>query len=265
MPRGVYPRKNSPWTDEVLAFIKQHASDDTTIDSVRRAVNERFGLSLEYQQVKGIFFRFHLPYKRNVRHNIIMTDEQAEYMLTILKGRHSADIARMMNAKFGLNLAPSQIRCWKKNHKTPSGYDSKYRAGARAWNRGMKFPGSGNAGSFEKGNFAFNRVPIGTIRKHGDYWMIKVRDGKLNDNWQFLHHHIWEKEHGPVPEGYRLMFRDMNPDNVTLDNIVMVSIKDAGVAAMKYGLTNDPEINDAIFNVTKLRRITKEKADNGEN
>ena len=167
----------------MLTFIKEHASDDTTIDSVRRAVNERFGLSLEYQQVKGIFFRFHLPYKRNVRHNVIMTD----------------------------------------------------------------------------------RVPIGSIRKHGDYWMIKVRDGKLNDNWQFLHHHIWEKEHGPLPEGYRLMFRDMNPDNVILDNLVMVSIKDAGVAAMKYGLTNDPEINDAIFNVTKLRRITKEKADNGEN
>lgn len=66
-------------------------------------------------------------------------------------------------------------------------------------------------------------------------------------------------QNGPVPEGHRLMFRDGNKDNVTLENIVCIPTKDAAVAVMKYGLTDDPEINDAIFNVTKLVRKTKER------
>lgn len=259
MPKGVYPRKQ--WAEGFDEFVQSAASAERTIESVRREANRRFGLNITYQQMKGYFYRKDLPFKRNVRHNLLMSDEEAEYMASIIPGRLSRDVVRMMNEKFGSELTVRQVQAWKKNHKTPSGYDTRWRAGQKSWIKGRKFPGHTNAGCWEKGHIAFNNLPIGTIRRHDKYWVIKVRDGKLNENWELLHRHIWEQENGPIPEGHRLIFRDGNRDNVTLENIVCVSTQDAAVAVLKYGLTDDPDINDVILNVAKLKRKTRERRD----
>lgn len=254
MPSGVYPRKNTPWNKKVCSFIKSAASEGRTIESVRKEVNETFKLDLTYQQMKGFYYRNDLPFRHNFRHNVLLTDEQAEYMASIIPGKPSKEVAWIMNEKFGIDLKASQVQSWKKNHKCPSGYDTKCRPGQPSWITGRKFPGHTNSGCWGAGHIAFNNVPIGTIRKHSKYWMIKVRDGKLNDNWVMLHHYIWEQEHGPVPEGHRLLFRDGDPDHVELSNIVCVDTKDAAIAVMKYGMTRDSEINDSIIAVSKLQR-----------
>lgn len=264
MPSGVYDRKNTLWTDEVRKFVIEHADKDITIEAVRRELNSTFGLAMSYMTIKGFYYRYKLPFKRNTRHNRIMTDEEAEYMATIIPGRQSNEIARIMNEKYGIGLTADQVRSWKKNHKCPSGYDTKYRPGEPSWITGKRFPGRTNSGCWSTGHIAFNNVPIGTIRKHGGYWHIKTRDGKKNNNWTQYHRYIWEKEHGPVPEGHKLIFRDGNKDNVSLDNLVCISIADAAVAVMHYGLTDDPDINDAILKLTELNRKTAEKAKGGK-
>ena len=257
MPKGVYPRKK--WAEGFDEFAKSAVSAERTIESVRREANRRFGLNITYQQMKGYFYRNDLPFKRNVRHNRIITDEEAEFMAEIIPGKPSAEVARIMNEKYGRDLTANQVRGWKKNHRVPSGYDTKYRPGEPSWITGKRFPGRTNSGCWTNGHIAANNLPVGTIRKHGGYWYIKLEDGKHNENWSPIHKVIWEKENGPVPEGHRLIFRDGNKDNVNLDNLVCISTQDAAVAVLKYGLTNDPDINDAIFNVTKLKRKMKER------
>lgn len=241
--------------------MQSAASAERTIESVRKEANKKFGLDVSYQKMKGYYYRKDLPFRRNVRHNILLTDKEAEYMASIIPGRLSRDVARMMKEKFGTDLTVKQVQAWKKNHKSPSGYDTRWRPGRPSWIAGKKFPGHTNAGCWEKGHVAFNNLPIGTTRIHGGYWVVKVRDGRLNDNWELLHRHIWEEANGPVPEGHRVIFRDGNRDNVALENLICVSTQDAAVAVLKYGLTDDPDINDAIINVAKLKRKTRERRD----
>lgn len=254
MPSGKYERKNSPWTEDLKEFIRAAASEDLRIVDLRDLANRRFGTSLTYQQTKAFVYRDGLPFKRNTRHNILLTDEQAEYLIRIIPGRSSTAVMDMMNYKYGLNLTLAQIRGWKKNHHVPSGYDTRYRSGEPSWITGKKFPGRTNNGSWADGHIADNALPVGSIRKRGGYWAKKVKDGYLNDNWTYLHRIIWEEAHGPVPEGHRILFIDGNHDNLDLDNLACVSDAVACMANMKYGMVKDEaEINTAILNVSKLR------------
>ena len=254
MPRGKYDRKNSPWTKQMREFARAAASEDLRIVDLRDLVNSRFGKSLTYQQMKTFVYRYGLQFKRNTRHNILLTDEQAEYLIRIIPGRPTAAVTDMMNYKYGLSLTPAQIRGWKKNHHVPSGYDTRYRSGEPSWITGKKFPGRTNSGCWTSGHVSDNALPIGSIRKRGGYWAKKVQNGCLNDNWAMLHRLIWEEVHGPVPEDHVILFVDGNHDNLDPENLECVPKTVACMANMKYGMVKDEaEINRAILNVSALR------------
>ena len=253
MPTGVYERKNSPWTSELKQYASEMASKDITLVQLAEILSEKAGRKITYQQIKRLAYRQDLPFKRNTSHNIIMTDEQAEYLMSIIPGRSSEECRNMINEKYGLQLTLAQIRGWKKNHKTPSGYDTKFRPGEKSWITGKKLPGRTNSGCWTKGHRAANAVPIGEIRKHDKYWEIKIQDGHANDNWVPMHRYIYEKVHGKIPEGYKILFLDRNTDNLEPDNLVCVSAGELNVANHRYGLMRDqPELNRAILSAAKL-------------
>jgi hypothetical protein len=60
---------------------------------------------------------------------------------------------------------------------------------------------------------------------------MKVRDdsqavagvGGASTNWMFVHRMVWEMEHGPVPKGHTVCFKDGNKLNVWLDNLELLS------------------------------------------
>ena len=260
MPTGIYDRKDSPWTNEMKEFIRTMSSEDLRIIDLRDLVNSRFGKSLTYQQMKTFMYHERLPFKRNVRHNILLSDEQAEYLISIIPGRSSSEVRDMINGKYGLDLTLAQIRGWKKNHHVPSGYDTRYRSGEPSWNTGKKFPGRTNNGCWADGHVADNALPIGSIRKRGDYWSKKVKDGYLNDNWTYLHRIIWEELHGPVPDDHVILFLDGNHDNLDPENLVCVPKAAACVANAQYGMVNgEPEINGLILTAAKLKLAIRAK------
>ncbi len=42
--------------------------------------------------------------------------------------------------------------------------------------------------------------------------------------WELHHRVMWEKEHGPIPEGYVVAFKDDDTSNVTLENLELISM-----------------------------------------
>ena len=260
MPTGVYDRKNSVWTSEIRKFAIEHANEDITLVQLAGIISREFNIPVTYEQVKRLVYRLNLPFKRNTRQNIIMTDEQAEYLISIIPGRSSKECMEMINEKYGLHLTLAQIRGWKKNHKTPSGYDTKFRPGEKSWITGKKFPGRTNSGCWVKGHVATNARQIGDVQKHGGYWEIKVQDGHANENWVPLHRYIYEQVYGKIPEGYKILFLDRNTDNLEPDNLVCVSAGELNVANHRYGLMVDqPELNRAILSAARLQIKISEK------
>jgi len=68
-------------------------------------------------------------------------------------------------------------------------------------------------------------APIGAIAEH--YGVLKQKvaaePGAYETNWKRLHILNWEREHGPVPDGYMLTFRDGDRRNVDLDNLELIT------------------------------------------
>lgn len=77
---------------------------------------------------------------------------------------------------------------------------------------------------FKKGNIPANRRPIGSERiDPRDGVLIKIRDGYKTRNWIAKSRYIYEKAHGKIPVGHKVIFADGNNRNFDLDNLVLVS------------------------------------------
>ena len=257
MPQGKYPRRQ--WPEEVIRFIVDNASENVKISAMAAAVNREFGTSYTLDQIKGQYVRRKLPFANGHRHNIIMTDEQAEYLASIIPGRPSAECAVMLNEKYDTSITPSQIRGWKKNHKTPSGYDARYRAGEKSWITGKKFPGRTNSGCFKAGHISANASPIGAERISEGYVLVKTGNGNRNRNWRPKHHLVWEEHNGPVPEGCRVVFLDGDRRNFDISNLALVTEQEMVYAAIHIGLTEDPEINRSVLAMAKLQATVRNR------
>ncbi len=156
--------------------------------------------------------------------------------------------------------------------------------------KGEKHKGS-EKGWFKKGHLPHNTKHDGaiTIRYHKTgrtgkmrpYKYIRLRLGK----WKEYHLYLWEKKHGKVPKGHRVMFRDNDSMNCTLRNLVLRTEQEAidqtrqsdeFIASLmaqrrsrRYGFKPDerlkrellkhPELIHAKRQQIKLQKILREK------
>ena len=257
--RGKWER--GVWPPEIVEFIRNNASNEVTIKDMRLRILEEFGAEYSYEQVKRYYYYNGLPFCRHSRHNILLSDEQAAFMISIIPGRPAAEVVEMMNEKYGLNLTLAQVRGWKKNHKTPSGYSAQFRPGQQSYNKGKTWaeflPPEAQENSrqtcFKKGNVPKNKVPIGTITARTGYLWIKIKDNFGPKNFKLYHRYVWENANGPVPKGYKIFFLDGNTYNCSLENLKLIPEGLLAVANQKYGRSRDPEINKLILKAAELK------------
>lgn len=82
-----------------------------------------------------------------------------------------------------------------------------------------------NNGTFDKGHLPHNTKTDGHISIRTDnktkkqYQYIRIALGK----WLPLHIHIWQQQHGSIPQGYVVVFRDGNTLNATIGNLLLIS------------------------------------------
>ncbi len=141
-----------------------------------------------------------------------------------------------------------------------NGSDGKMVAGHTPWNKGKTGYMGANRTSFKKGRVSTNERPIGSERicKKDGYTLIKVsRTGK---RWQHKHKVLWEKHNGPTPKNHCIRFIDGNKTNITLSNLICVSL---GVnATLNHHLkpnTKDAGLNKAIILTEAVRQRLNDK------
>lgn len=256
MPRG----RVRTYPIEASDYIREHADQKISrlqmVEMVQRDLNVKVPLSY----VKQIMLKYSLPYKRKPKTSLV-TEEQAQYMISIIPGRSSMEVSEIMKNKYGIELTTAQIRSWKKNHRTPSGYDSRFRLGQTSMNKGRSWaewmPEDSAEKSrrtcFKKGDIPPNYMPIGSTTVRDGYTLIKVRDHHGVKNWEFLHKVVWEKAHGPIPKGYRIVFINGNRSDCSLENLRCVSKAVTCIANSKFGLTDDATINEMILKAAELK------------
>ncbi len=68
----------------------------------------------------------------------------------------------------------------------------------------------------------------------------------------FKHRYVWELANGPIPEGHMIQFADKNTLNCELENLMLVSNKEAGYLSAKNLYFEDSELNKTSVNIAKI-------------
>ena len=162
-------------------------------------------------------------------------EEVKQFVREHAVGTFNNDLAAMVNAKFGTHFTIVAIAELKNRLGVKSFIDCHFNKGIRhspatefkkgnvPINKGTKgmFPNAGGATRFKKGHRPANWKPVGSERCNVyGYWEVKVAEPR---KWKQKHVLLWEQEHGPVPKGHIVIFLDGDKNNLTLENLAMIS------------------------------------------
>lgn len=232
------------YTREVHDFIRDNV-EGRTAKELAEMTNARFGTDFSASSMKS--------YKNNHklksgtpcglpkgRPTEMYPAEVADFIQENYTGTSYAEMAVKLKEVFGREYTQRQIMGYYKNHKLNSGLTGHFEKGHIPKNKGEKgyiAPGS-EKGWFKEGNKPWDTVPVGTVVTKSDGYLWKKIDdkpGTWRQNWRQFHILIWEEANGPIPEGYRIIFKDKDKRNCTLGNLAMVSLAENAVMN-NYGL-----------------------------
>lgn len=156
--------------------------------------------------------------------------EMEAWMLEHDRGR-IGETVDAFEAEFGFRLTKAQVTLFRQTHGTAS-----RRAGNR-W--GDKTP------------------PVGTERVSKGYVIVKVADRPTvpgsKDNWPFKHVWLWEREHGPLPDGWQVVFADHDRRNFAPDNLVAIEKRICGILNQRGAQYHDAASLEAAANLARLQ------------
>lgn len=149
------------------------------------------------------------------------------------------------------------------------GGKTKFKHGHAPWNKGKQFDAGGRSSEtrFKKGSLAGNArallKPLGyeRINKDGIRERKTTMDGPPHKRWEAIHRIIWREANGPIPNGSIIRYIDGDHNNITLENLEIVTrAENAVLNTIKY---NDysPEIKPSVLLVTRIelqrKRLTE--------
>ena len=186
------------------------------------------------------------------------TDEEKEYLASIVKGSTYKEITKQMNDKFEYDLSEEQIKGMMYRNKLTTGTGGYFKKGSTPWNKGLKGYMGANKTSFKKGTIPPNQVPIGTesITKGG---YIKVKVGEPN-KWKLKQRYIYEQHYGEIPKDCNVIFADKNIRNFDINNLILVSKAEMLILNKNKLIFEDKELTKVGVNIAKVIDKAKKRS-----
>lgn len=196
------------------------------------------------------------------------TEEQKDFIIRNNYMKSSQELSDMFNLKFGTNITRDNIKNFRNNNHLNSGLTGRFEKGNIPFNKGTKGLMKANKTSFKKGNKSWNCDPIGIEKwkkshnkyDNEGYIYVKVQDGHKQHNWKQKHRLLWEEKYGPIPKGYKVIFKDGNRHNITLENLALVSNSQMLILNRNNLLFEEKELTDVGINIAKVIDKINEKS-----
>ena len=184
------------------------------------------------------------------------TDEEKEYLASIVKGKTYKELLELMNEKFEYEFSSQQIESALRRYNLKTGNTGQFKKYQEPWNKGLKGYMGANKTSFKKGTIPPNYKPVGTERFAKDgYIEVKVKDPNV---WELKHRYIYKKHHGEIPNGYNVIFADKNISNFDIDNLILVSKAEMLILNKNKLIFEDKDFTKVGVNIAKLINKTKQ-------
>lgn len=257
------------YAPEVHQYIREHLGDYTQREMAER-VNELFGTSFTPGMMKSYYSNHKLKAgKREKFFSKLWPPEVVEVLLEVYKGHTYKETIEILRERTGREYTTAQIKSYYANHNLNSGMTGRFEKGSIPWTKGKKWSeymseeaqARSRQTCYEHAHIPDNRVPVGTIRKTKDGYLIKkVKErGYQWDRWKLLHRLVWEETFGEVPEGYIVGFRDLNKENCDIDNLYLLTLGENAMMNKRGYRSENPEITDVGLATVRLERAIKER------
>ena len=243
---------------EVHTFIRENVAGRTA-EELAAMTNATFGTNFTKSTMKS--------YKQNHRlksgtpggipkgsYTDVYPEHIARYIAENHQGIGPKRMAQLVNETFGTSYSQGQLKGYYANHDLNSGLTGRFEKGHTPPNKGRKgycAPGA-EKGHFKAGHTPYNKTPIGTVRIKSDgYLWQKVGEGSRD--WRQLSHILWERANGPIPEGCRLIYKDGDKLNCTLDNLALVTLGENAVMNNSGLRSEVPEHTETGILIAKIK------------
>ena len=173
------------------------------------------------------------------------TAEERAFIERNYFGITTSELTDKLNAHFGADFKRNQIKSYLTNHHLSNGVVRRFKKNHVPANKGKKMSAEvyakAKATMFQKGHSPHNHRPVGSERLDRDgYRYVKIAEP---NKWRMKHVLEWERVHGPVPHGHKLLFIDQNRNNTCIDNLVLVSAAQMAVLNKNKILVPDRDCN----------------------
>lgn len=233
------------WTDAHTRRLREAAKQGVTAGELA----EEFGCATSVVRTRAQ--RHGVKLKRAIGKPFGWTPEREAELARRYETQSAAEIAEAMGCTVGAvynrawSLGLKKTSEWARECTRRRWADGRHKNSRRAHfrpghvphNKGVPQsewmdPGRSVETRFKPGEMPYNWVPIGSYRvtTAGDVEQ-KVTDdrtpGKSRNNWRPVRVLVWEAEHGPVPKGYVVRFKDgcatTDPDAIKVEHLECIS------------------------------------------
>ena len=174
----------------------------------------------------------------------VYTEEERQFLKEFIPGHTRKEIQEAFNDRFGCNISIWAVKSYMSRHKIRNGVVKVFPKGRTPANKGKKMPNSQV------------RKPVGTeYTGPNGYVKIKIAEP---DKWVPKQRYIWEQTYGPIPDGYMVVFRDNNKQNVDISNLMLVS-KPQGAVLNRHLGKYPVELKDTALLLADLKIATNKK------
>lgn len=216
------------YSQEMIEFIAATYAEVGIADTTR-LFNYAFGTKQTDKAIKSCIKNHGITCGRTtgqIRKGVttVVTREQRDWIEANYKIYSLPELVEALNSQFGTAITKNQLRSFVRNHGITCGRTGQFEKGQQSWNSGMKgFQAGGRSSEtqFKKGDTPVNHRPVGSERVNVDgYIELKVAEP---NRWRLKHREVWEQSNGKLPPGRMLWFKDNNPLNCDIDNLMVVT------------------------------------------
>lgn len=209
-----------PYTPEMISFLKENANG-TPYKELTKIFNNKFSTNKTTDNIRAMCQKY------KICNNNYCNEEMITFLRENIKGKSWDQLTEQFNAKFFVNKTKREI----------------YRV-------------CGNRGLFPHGFCSRSeRQALGSEIISDGYVYVKI---KQPDVWIAKHRMIWERNNGPLPKGYCIMFADCNPRNFDESNLIKVSRQELSYLNSHNLRFTNPEYTIVGINIIKVIIKTKE-------
>lgn len=190
------------------------------------------------------------------------TEEMHQFLKEYMPTHVHAEIVEAFNERFpDSGFTYKHSRAYVKNHKVKTASNGRFQKGCTSYNKGKKMSAEQRAKAagtmFKSGHTPHNHVPVGTIVVATvGYHKIKLGEP---DKWMLYARYLWEQEHGPIPEGHKVIHINGDRLDDRIENLELV--KDSELSRINHTklFGKNEDINKCVISLAKLQDKVAEK------